>query len=296
MSPDTVLSGVGQAWNIASGIGGMIQSKRNLKRQLSWQSEENQKARDYNERMVKYQNEENLKQWQRENEYNTLSNQKKRAIAAGMNPDLLYGSGASGGNLAGSSPQLNAPSYGEPMDFSAVGSQRVMSDFVNQAANTAQMIANVKKTNADTEKTKEETEGQKETNRILSSDADFREALNANDLELGNVSITNATRCRNTCKRVCNSHVKHLRILQIELLKFTSISRANTSILTRRQKKHGILASRLNKLFTHILHNITYRTFLTRYTITKTKTFGNRGTFFIILIMRTMSPTLLNKL
>lgn len=191
MSPDTVLSGIGQAWNIASGIGGMIQSKRNLKRQLSWQSEENQKARDYNERMVKYQNEENLKQWQRENEYNTLSNQKKRAIAAGMNPDLLYGSGASGGNLAGSSPQLNAPSYGNPMDFSAVGSQRVISDFVNQAANTAQMVANVKKTNADTEKTKEETEGQKETNRILSSDANFRDALNANELTLGNVTITN---------------------------------------------------------------------------------------------------------
>lgn len=49
-----------------------------------------------------------IENWERENEYNLPSNVKKRLIDAGLNPNLLYGSGASGGQ-GGTISQSSAP-------------------------------------------------------------------------------------------------------------------------------------------------------------------------------------------
>lgn len=53
--------------------------------------------------LAKYQNDWNLQQWNRENEYNSPLEQMKRLEAAGLNPNLVYGNGAT--TLSASSPR-----------------------------------------------------------------------------------------------------------------------------------------------------------------------------------------------
>lgn len=65
-------------------------------------------AQQYNEEqrsLAEYQNEWNLQQWNRENEYNSPLQQMKRFQEAGLNPNLIYGQQ----NLSASSP--NAAGY-----------------------------------------------------------------------------------------------------------------------------------------------------------------------------------------
>lgn len=60
-------------------------------------------ANKTNIELAKYQNDWNLAQWNRDNEYNLPINQMMRLKEAGLNPNLVYGSGAS--TLAASSPK-----------------------------------------------------------------------------------------------------------------------------------------------------------------------------------------------
>lgn len=55
----------------------------------------------------------NLEQWNRENEYNTPAAQMQRYIDAGLNPNLIYGSGTSAATAA-NSPQYTAARYDSP--------------------------------------------------------------------------------------------------------------------------------------------------------------------------------------
>ncbi len=48
-------------------------------------------ANHQNEKLAEKQNQWNLQQWQRENEYNTPANQVARLKEAGINPDMYYG-------------------------------------------------------------------------------------------------------------------------------------------------------------------------------------------------------------
>lgn len=61
----------------------------------------------HNEQLIKEQNQLNLQQWNRENLYNSPSEQMKRLKAAGLNPNLMYGNGA-GSLLSAPSPETQA--------------------------------------------------------------------------------------------------------------------------------------------------------------------------------------------
>lgn len=65
-------------------------------------------AREYNRgqmELAKYQNEWNLAQWERENAYNSPTQQMQRFREAGLNPNLIYGQQ----NLSASSPSAATP-------------------------------------------------------------------------------------------------------------------------------------------------------------------------------------------
>lgn len=89
----------GGASLLGSALGFGSQEKTNkanmelAKYQNEWQSQENEKA---------YQR--NLKMWNLQNEYNSPTQQMARLRSAGLNPNLVYGSGVTG-NSAGSTPQ-----------------------------------------------------------------------------------------------------------------------------------------------------------------------------------------------
>ncbi|MEQ3162441.1 hypothetical protein AAA214_04720 [Parabacteroides goldsteinii] len=89
----------GGASLLGSALGFGSQKKTNkanmelAKYQNEWQTQENEKA---------YQR--NLQMWNLQNEYNSPTQQMARLRSAGLNPNLVYGSGATG-NSAGSTPQ-----------------------------------------------------------------------------------------------------------------------------------------------------------------------------------------------
>lgn len=56
------------------------------------------KAFLFNSAIASYQNDLALHNWNRENEYNSPEAQMQRYLAAGLNPNLVYGAGASSGN------------------------------------------------------------------------------------------------------------------------------------------------------------------------------------------------------
>lgn len=89
----------GGASLLGSALGFRSQKKTNkanmelAKYQNEWQTQENEKA---------YQR--NLQMWNLQNEYNSPTQQMARLRSAGLNPNLVYGSGVTG-NSAGSTPQ-----------------------------------------------------------------------------------------------------------------------------------------------------------------------------------------------
>lgn len=58
-------------------------------------------------KLADYQYSKQLEQWNRENEYNSPVEQRKRLAAAGLNPNLVYGGGAT--TLSARSPSYEAP-------------------------------------------------------------------------------------------------------------------------------------------------------------------------------------------
>ena len=69
-----------------------------------------QHANAMNMKIAKYQNAWNLEQWYRENEYNLPTAQMARLKAAGLNPNLVYGSGGAS-TTAAQSPRAAAANY-----------------------------------------------------------------------------------------------------------------------------------------------------------------------------------------
>lgn len=65
----------------------------------------NRAQRKWNERMYDRQFQDNIKFWNMQNEYNAPSSQMKRYQEAGLNPNLIYGSGSQ----AGTASPINTP-------------------------------------------------------------------------------------------------------------------------------------------------------------------------------------------
>lgn len=86
------LPGIG---SIVSGLSGLFGSAIGSKRALKAQRETNA----LNKELAYKQNEWNLEQWQRENEYNSPENQIELLKKAGLNPNLYGGQGATAGQL-----------------------------------------------------------------------------------------------------------------------------------------------------------------------------------------------------
>lgn len=92
-----LISGIGSFVNSAIGMSAQrqanIQNMQLAKYQNNWQTAENDKAWS-----------RNVEMWNLQNAYNTPSAQMSRLRQAGLNPNLVYGSGVTGNN-AGSTPQ-----------------------------------------------------------------------------------------------------------------------------------------------------------------------------------------------
>ena len=113
-----IMGGAGLLSGIGSLFGQKSANDTNLmiaQQNREWQTDENQKNRDFSERM-----------WNLQNQYNTPASMMKRYEEAGLNPYLIGSSGGSGIGAAGaaSSPSpVSAPNMPniQPLNFGGIG-------------------------------------------------------------------------------------------------------------------------------------------------------------------------------
>lgn len=108
--------------------------------------------------LAKWQQAQNERMWHMNNEYNDPSNQMKRLSDAGLNPNLVYGSGAVGN----SSSQAAGPSL---PTMSAYQAPQNMLGGLSDMFDAALKVANIKKT-------EQETQNLSETQRVTRFQAD----------------------------------------------------------------------------------------------------------------------------
>lgn len=114
MTFDPVSAGLSFVSGLANSIGGARQAVKNRRHQNAML----EKQQTWSEKMAKQQNQWNLDQWNRENEYNSPSAQMSRMEAAGINPYNAASSGQIGSGTASSlqsaTPNnVSAPAYAE---------------------------------------------------------------------------------------------------------------------------------------------------------------------------------------
>lgn len=96
------LLGIGSA---IQGISGIVQGAMNSKTAKRNTDLTNAANRE----LAQYGYSKDLEMWERANEYNNPANQMLRMKEAGLNPNMVYGSGKVAGNTASQLPKYNAP-------------------------------------------------------------------------------------------------------------------------------------------------------------------------------------------
>ena len=139
----TILFMVGALLQGFGSILGSVQQSSNYENALQAQKEENEKNRAYNFMLAQKQNEWNIQQWERANEYNTPLNQMLRLKAAGLNPNLVYGNGA-GQSIAAPNPQLTSGAPSTPQDMSLFAQRPTIGQVLTQSLNNRLLEAQIK--------------------------------------------------------------------------------------------------------------------------------------------------------
>lgn len=103
-----------------------------------------------NMELAKYQNARNIELWNANNEYNTPGAQMGRLQEAGLNPNLVYGSGSAVGNTSSPPPSTAVPTM-QPAPFLL---DSTAWNGLSQIADTALKAANIERTNQETENLK----------------------------------------------------------------------------------------------------------------------------------------------
>lgn len=176
---------LGAGLGAVSSIGSMIGQNRAIRQQIKAQQQENQKNREYNLMLARTQNQWNLEQWQRENDYNSPTAQMARFRAAGLNPNLAYGQMSNGA----SSPTLTSGAASSPTDMSAIGNKRNFGQAMQEMLGLEMQKAQIEAIKAGTEKTKADTDNTRETTKGLTIDNMYRAAQHEQTLEIGGMQI-----------------------------------------------------------------------------------------------------------
>lgn len=121
----------------------------------------------HQEDLMKKSNKLNVENWERENRYNSPAAQMFRLKSAGLNPNLIYQSGA-----PVASGSIESPNTGSNVaDFSGIAADTINAfQAQNQSTQLEQYIENLK---AEAEKTRAETSGIQSENILKAAKSDF---------------------------------------------------------------------------------------------------------------------------
>ena len=180
---------VGAATSLFAGIRASKQQQKIVAQQIQAQKEENDANRRYNFMLAQKQNQWNLEQWQRNNDYNTPSAVMSRLREAGVNPHMYYSKGNALGGVSTASPEMTAGAPSSPIDTSGLLQQRTYGDAIQKAMEQSLLSASVRKANAEAGLVDQKRETEEYNTDIFKSDAAFRNALNGSSLRLTDMEI-----------------------------------------------------------------------------------------------------------
>lgn len=160
-------------------IGAGMQDVNN-QRTIRAQAKENEKNREYNLQLAKMQNEWNLEQWERENEYNNPLNVMARLKNAKLNPNLVYGNGAQ--SVSAPSPTLTSGAPSSPQDMSLMAQRPTVGQIISQSLQNRAIESQIENTEAQTKKTLADA-------NISETEAKYKEAEKLLGIELGNQTL-----------------------------------------------------------------------------------------------------------
>lgn len=92
-----------------------------------------------NMELAKYQYEKNLEMWNKQNEYNSPASQMKRYEEAGLNPNLIYGTGTSSAGNSTSAPSYSAPTMRAYTDYGDLGVSQAINSYNSMRTTEAQL-------------------------------------------------------------------------------------------------------------------------------------------------------------
>ena len=171
-------AGVGLASGIFSGIG----ANKRQKRAIQAQKEENERAREWSHNEAVYQNQVARENVENERAYNSPSAVMQRLKDAGLNPDLMYGNGASGlvdGNVAQSAGANSVP----PANVGdIIAGTPTMAESLMTGAAYAKTIAETQNIKADTVKKEGEVQS-------LDIDNFIKSATKSDVIKLTNLDV-----------------------------------------------------------------------------------------------------------
>lgn len=155
---------------LLGGAMSLFGGKKTNDKNLQIARENNQAQMD----LAKYQADQNLNLWNLNNEYNTPEAQMQRYKDAGLNPNLIYGSGsASAGNSSSPAKGYDAPTLqrAEVHNYMPQASQLLM--------NGLQQAMQIKKTQAEIDSIRQNTENLGVDNQLKRLNAIYFEMRNA---------------------------------------------------------------------------------------------------------------------
>ena len=174
--------------SIVSGAGSLLGGLFGLGAQSS--------ANSTNMELAQYAFDRSVDMWRMQNAYNSPSQQMERLRAAGLNPNLVYGSGSVVGNNAGSPPSYNAP------HINPVSNGGFVSDAVQHGLFTSKQLAQMDKSmalqdsqisvqDAQIAKTAAETASIVQNTARSRFDLDLAQELRKTSVETANANLQN---------------------------------------------------------------------------------------------------------
>lgn len=154
--------------NIASAfLGGAIDVANSfINRETAKQT--NKQQYEYNKALSEQAYQQNVEQWNRENAYNTPAQQVARLTAAGLNPNMAYGSPGVVSSTAADSPQMSYQRYDPTTPQLDINGHALSDNLIN--AFLAELTE--RRTDNETAKTIAEIESMKYKNRLSKVQAD----------------------------------------------------------------------------------------------------------------------------
>ncbi|UCS96034.1 MAG: DNA pilot protein [Microviridae sp.] len=189
------------AGSLISSVGSIATSALRNK----YDREQNEKNRQWQEKMANQSNQWSIQQWNRNNLYNSPVEQMKRLREAGLNPDLMYG--GSGSLVSAQSPNVTPVSSSGPPSSAGLG--QMGSSIGSLASSILQnqlLKSQEENVNADTEKKRGET-------NLLTIDSFTRDALNKGQIDLNSVNVSvgkTAAQLNNTQRGVLVAEINNL--------------------------------------------------------------------------------------